>query len=160
MAEGSDGAVTLLSPQEVGVFGLLSLSEVILESCITSVLFVTGTELSCDTLQLSGAQLRTDMSSQCTLGPVLTLELPVPVLVSARTLRCHCRQHQVLLGTRNGALIYTSKCGIKGLTTGISALKHTLQHSRLLSKKSPQICKIISIEAAEAKQIFLYFLLP
>lgn len=52
------------------------------------------------------------------------------------------------------------ECGIKGLTTGVSALKHTLQHSRLLSKKSPLICKIISIEAAEAKQIFLYFLLP
>lgn len=36
---------------------------------------------------------------------------------------------------RNEALIYTSKCGVKGMTIGISALKHTLQHSRLLSKK-------------------------
>lgn len=111
MAEGSEGAVTPLCPQEVGVFELLSLSEVIFEPCITSVLFVPGTELSCDILQLSGAQLRTDRSSQCTLRPVVRLELLVPVVVSARTL--HCQQHQVLLGTRNGALIYTSSVALR-----------------------------------------------
>lgn len=156
MAEGSEGAVTPLCPQEVGVCGLLSPSEVIFEPCILSVLFVT--ELSCNIPAAPRCTAEDRHAAQCMLRPVVSLELPVPVVVSARTL--HCWQLQVLLGIRNGALIYTSKSGIKGLTTGISALKHTLQHSKPLSKKSPLICKIISIEAAEAKQIFLYFLLP
>lgn len=56
---------------------------------------------------------------------------------------------------RTEALIYTSKCDVKDMTIGISAPKHTLQHSRLLSKKkNPLICKIIGIEAAEGKADF------
>lgn len=138
---------------------LLSLSKVIFVPRITSVLFVTGTELS----RNIPAALR------CTAGdrhavpsahwPMVSPELPVPVVVSARAL--HCWQHQVLLGTRNEALIYMSKCGFKGLTTGyFSTETHTAAQQAFFLKKSPLICKIISIEAAEAKQISLYFLLP
>jgi len=36
---------------------------------------------------------------------------------------------------RKEALIYTAESGVKGMTVGISALKHTLRHSRLLSKE-------------------------
>lgn len=76
---------------------LLSLSEVMFEPCITSVLFVTGTDSDVAFPQLSGAQLRTDTLLPVHAQGCVESGAAVPVVVSARAL--HCRQHQVLLGT-------------------------------------------------------------
>lgn len=73
MAEGSEGAVTLLCPQEEGVCGLLSLSEVIFESCIIPVQFVRGTELSCNIPAALRGTAEDRHAAQCLLRPVVSL---------------------------------------------------------------------------------------
>lgn len=60
---------------------------------------------------------------------------------------------------KNEAAIYTSKCGNKGMTKGVSPLKRTLQHGRLLSEKKICSVKVSTLRQQKATQILLYFLL-
>lgn len=61
---------------------------------------------------------------------------------------------------RNEPLIYTSKCGIKSMTIGVSSLKHIVSTAGFFLKKILWSVKLSALMQQKAKQIFLYFLLP
>lgn len=72
----------------------------------------------------------------CSHGVLCPVSPESPGLAAAGSAERFCCVHGAC---KNEAAIYTSKCGNKGMTKGVSPLKHTLQHSRLLSGKKSDL---------------------